>query len=295
MYLTYEILKQHPMQEEDFEWFEEAFPDGAELVDIFKHPKLQLDEMHWLFNNLATSQVEKGVYLQQAKIACEKAWSVYLSTNVSNSEFVTGSNNVNNSSFIFLSKDVEDSNNILNSETVERSSKVYKSAFVFDSQEVLDSQNITNSRNIVQSDYILESDNVYNSKAVSNSRFVSSLIPMGSNDVNFSQFIFECKNVNYCLFCSQIDGVEYYLFNKPISPVHYNNIIKQLNKMLKNIDMELVDEWSENQIPLMAPNINRNIIKQYSNFPAKFWQWVKTLPGYDSDILYSITYQPDII
>ena len=53
--------------------------------------------------------------------------------------------------------------------------------------------------------------------------------------------------------------------------------------------------WPSAMIPLDAPTTQRNMMKQYETLPDKFYRWVKTLPGYDPMVLYSLTYNPNLL
>jgi hypothetical protein len=70
-----------------------------------------------------------------------------------------------------------------------------------------------------------------------------------------------------------------------------------MRDILEDFSPEFVrnNYWPEGTIPLDHPIIQRNIAQQFATLPDKFWRWVKTLPGYDPDILYSLTYIPQAL
>lgn len=296
MYLTTDILHKHNSCKEGLAWFSRHYPNGGELIDVINHPKVSPAFLHWGFNNLTINEEEQAAYRARLNVNCgEFNYSIYESDNIQNSYIISRSSRVEDSSYIFKSSDVLHSNSVTGSETVEDSNKIYNSSFVFNSKKVLYSKNITDSIKIVNSDYVVGSENVFNSSVITNSHFITSLMEGNSRNITDSWFVFEGENLSNCLFCSHLKDAEYHLFNKPIAKAHYDNIVRQLARLLKDVELHLVDSWPSSQIPLDTPRINRNIILQYADFPDRFWEWVKTLPGYDSSVLYSITYQSKLL
>ena len=100
-----------------------------------------------------------------------------------------------------------------------------------------------------------------------------------------------CDNLKNALFCQGIKDGEYLLFNKPIDQVRYEMIAKQFKKYMPSIS--LTDEWKHRFGEL--PRVNHDFRKHTSKIPAKFWDWVKTLPGYDASIIYSLTFDPQFL
>ena len=79
--------------------------------------------------------------------------------------------------------------------------------------------------------------------------------------------------------------------------MEYKVIVRQLTSILSDWEPEFVKDglWPEATVPLDAPILQRNALIQWGKLPDRFWQWVKTLPGYREDIMYSLTYQGDKI
>lgn len=295
MYLTKEILDKYNACQIGIDWFNEHYPDGAELIDIINNPKTKKEFLHWGFSHFASSDEEKQAYYNRLKIVDCDVDTIYKSHNITNSSFVVDSNTVEDSKYVFSSSRVESSNNVSSSKIVTGSSCIYNSSFVTDSHEVLGSVNVTDSNNILNSEYIVGSGSVINSNMVTDSYFVSGVAQGKSMDITDSAFVFECKNVDSCIFCSNLEGKSYHLFNKPISEKHYKLIFKQLLDILDDQVANLALEWPTEQIPLDTPRVNRNLAKQYEHLPEEFWEWVESLPNYDPWILYSITFQNRLI
>jgi hypothetical protein len=204
---------------------------------------------------------------------------------------------VEDSEFVFSSKNVTNSEDISLSEDVSDSQRIFGSEFVYSSKRIAHSKNVTDSCNIVNSDYVVNSHSIMNASAVTNSAFVDAWLVGGSRQLKDCRFIMDCTNLKHSLFCHKISDGEYMVFNKQVDAADYELIVKQLDKILANYEAELVveGEWPHHTIPLDAPKIQRNIIKQYGNLPSTFWRWVKTLPGYDPSVLYAITYNKELI
>ena len=297
MFLTNEILRHHEACETGIKWFTRHFPEGAELVDVINHKTVTPEFLHWGFAHLTTTKEEKEAYWQKLKIECEYKHSIYRSSEVAGSEWVSRSEKVKGSSYIFSSTEVSFSDNVLSSNFVEKSSRIYCSSFVFYSQRIVQSQNITNSRNIVHSDYVVDSHSVRNAAAVTNSAFVDGWLPGDTKQIKNSRFIMSCTNLKNCLFCHKVENGEYLLFNEPIDKEDYEVIVQQLDRLLGDYESEMVrdNEWPIGTIPLDEPRIQHNILKQYEQLPSSFWRWVKTLPNYNPAVLYAITYNKDLI
>lgn len=226
----------------------------------------------------------------------DKYSTTYLCERVKNSQFITYSKDVLDSTYIFHCEEVENSNSISNSRNVKNSFQIFNCDFCYDSNRILNSQNITNCRNVINCNYAVSSTSVFNAGNVVNSSFVSNIIPLGSQKIRNSHFISDCSNLKNCLFCHGITDGEYLMFNQPIEKEEYDMFVTQLRQMLKGAELKLTkDGWAAEQVPLDAPNIQYNIILQYSALPEVFWRWVKTLPNYDPMILYNITMQPHLL
>ena len=226
----------------------------------------------------------------------DKYNTTYLCENVKNSQFITHSKDVVNSMYVFHCEGVENSTSISSSQSVQNSSQIFHTDFCYNSSRILNSQNITGCNNVVNCNYAVNSTSVFNASTVINSSFVSNILPLGSKNIRNSHFISDCSNLKNCLFCHGIADGEYLIFNQPISQEEYEMFVIQLQQILKRTELQLTKNgWAADQVSLDAPNIQYNIILQYSALPEIFWRWVKTLPNYDPMILYNITMQPHLL
>lgn len=296
MFLTMEILEQYKACDNGKKWFARYFPEGGELIDVINHKYANAEFLHWGYEHLTTSEEEKAAYYKKLGIDCENLQSVYRSDNVKNCSWVSRSSRVKDSDYVFSSKGVENSHIVSSSEEVDGSRQIFSSEFITNSEQIYHSKNVTESHNIINSDYVVSSTSVLNSMVVTNSHCISGFAGGTSKQVKDSYFLESCANVHHCMFCTGISNTEYQLFNQPIDPAQFALIEQQLRKYAGGWLMNLVDgEWPRETIPLDAPRIQRNVIKQYSGLPETFWRWVKTLPGYDPMVLYRITYQPRLL
>lgn len=296
MFLTLDILERYDACKLWKKWFARNFPDGAELIDVINHPRVDIETLHWGYANLTTTKEEQEAYWSKLKVEVPDRCTIYESDHITNSTYVSRSSNVKDSELVFSSQDVNSSNNILNSKNIERSVQVFGSEFVYDSQWVCQSRNVTGSANIVNADYVVHSNDVMNASTVVDSFAVYSFRTGGTKQIRGSAFITDCVNLKHCLFCANIEGKEYMLFNQPIDQDQFEIIMKQLRNILGDWHPKFVKgEWPEGVIPLDSPVLQRNVMHQFENLPEAFWRWVKTLPGYDPSLLYAITFQADLI
>lgn len=296
MFLTKELLEKYEACKPGQKWFNRYFPEGGELIDVIQHKYVSPEILHWGFTHLTTTAEEQKMYREKLNINCENYQSIYESDNVSNSEYISRSSRIVKSNYVFSSKDVEVSEDITLSENVQDSTQIFGSEFIYSSNRILHSKNVTDSRNIVNSDYVVNSHSIVNSTTVTNSMFVGGLALGGTKQIKDSRFIANCSNLKHCLFCYGINDAEYMIFNKQVDAADYEIIIRQLDKLLRNYEAMLIKgEWSSHTIPLDMPIIQRNVAKQYENLPESFWRWIKTVPGFDSMIMYSLTYNKDLI
>ena len=92
------------------------------------------------------------------------------------------------------------------------------------------------------------------------------------------------------LFCLNLDGKECHIFNKPISKIMYENVNFQFSKYI-TLPLRMISINDEN---LVSTQVN-NFSKFFEDLPSDFWQWVKTLPNYDPEILYSMTFNSTLL
>ena len=297
MYLTKEILLSHNACGVGLKWFERTFPNGAELVDVINHKYADKHFLHWGYANLTTSEEEKTAYRAKLNIVGDesKFFTIYESDNITNSTYVTHSSRVDGCENVFYSNDIKNSNCILRSNSVENSQLIYGSDFVFDSSKVVNGKNINDSQVIINSDYVINSHHIFGAAAVKNSAYIADVGFAETKQISDSYFITASKNLNHCLFCVGLENQDYHLFNQSIDEMEYKMIVRQLGYILGSWEPELVKDnfWPERTIPLDAPMLQRNATKQWANMPDKFWQWIKTLPYYNENIMYSLTYQGD--
>ena len=296
MYITKDKLERYGACDQGLKWFERTFPNGAEIIDIINHKYADKSFLHWGFATLPTTDEEKAAYREKLKIDCgNDNYSIYESDNISKSKYVTYSSNVRDSEFIFHSKEVENSTSILHSDTVENSNRIYGSSFIYDSEKIINSKNVTESNNIINSDYVLNSHHIYCASGIKNSAYIADIGFAETCHVRDSYFISGGKHLDHCLFCFGITNQSYQLFNRPIDEVEYKMIIRQMESILRDWEPEFVKEnyWPEKTIPIDTPTLQRHAGKQWASLPDRFWNWVKTLPGYDSGIMYSLTFQSD--
>jgi hypothetical protein len=258
------------------------------MLPLIKKAHIPESFLHWGYLWLETTPAEKQAYFDRLKI--KDSTGVYDSKNITDCFNVSDSQNVSKSSVIKHSKNVTNSKIIYNSDYIEQSEHIHNSFMVTKSNNILNGKNIVNSDEVVDSNYVLNSSGVFASDNV-----VDSTAIWRSKDMTNCGFCFGCTGLSNSLFCDQQSNGEYLLFNKPISVREYDMIKMQMTNLLNKYGLVFVKKWPIEQIPLDSPRIDRNIEWQFAKLPEVFWRWVKTLPGYDPMIMYSITMQGNLL
>lgn len=294
MFLTKEILEKHNACAVGQKWFSRYFPEGAEMLDVIKSPKTNVAFLHWGFENLTTTKEELEAYWDRLNITNCNRETIIRSHNVDNSNVVIRSQDIENSDYIFSSKKIKSGNIIVNSATVENSHHIFESNFVYDSFNIYNGKNITESNNVVGSSFVVGSHSIYNASNVTNSFIVFDLKMEETSDIEECGFIANSKMLTNCLFCAGIAEKEYHIFNHPVSEKQFALIKKQLESIIGDYHPTYVENWGEKTVPVEMPNFQSPVL-YHADLPEDFWEWVKTLPGYDPKILYQITFNPNLI
>jgi hypothetical protein len=188
--------------------------------------------------------------------------------------------------FIYSSEFIDSSKVVVDSKYVDDSAYIYNSDFVSNSNKILDARNVTNSSEVVSADYVMDSYGVFDSKNIVNCH----AIWKGENQTDCA-FCFGCQNLTNSLFCIQITDGDYYLFNKKIDKNRYEMIHKQYHKYIK-AELHFTNGWPEgNNLPIKSYDYRKHL----ADIPDSFWAWVRTLPGYSPDIMYSLTFNPQFL
>lgn len=287
MQITTELLRQHKACDQGIRYIERFYPNGVEIKDLTKDRHIPKEMLHWGRQNLNYSSEEFEAYCAACDIInTENHWS---SLKVHDSNFVVKGENVERSERIFHAKEVTESYDIVYSETITNSTQIFTSSMVSFSSLVAHSVNITESKNVCFSTMVSRSTNIFNSKYV----FSSSEI-IKSENVTDSYFCNNCKNIKNCMFCDGISDVEYYLFNKPTTKEHFELFVQQYKNYMQGL-LNFSSNWPENLIKAYTPSITQKIYEWYKVIPEKFWKWSRTLPNFDSMIIYNITMLPEIL
>ena len=283
MFLTVDILKERRACEKGIDFVKNFYPNGVELSEIIQNRDIPKEFLHWGFSHLDATDEEIKLYEKVLNITNTTGY--FESEKVSDSQQVRFSSEIENSKDIYRSKKVKNSYSIYSSNNIEDSSNVNTSAFCSNSKVILNSTNITDSNMIIDSNCIIRANSVIKSSFITESTCI-----INSSNTENCNFLMSCGNMKNSLFCLNLDGKEYHIFNKPISKIMYENISFQFNKIISlPLKMALIDE--ENLIPKPIYNFS----KFFEDLPSDFWQWVKTLPNYDPEILYSMTFNSTLL
>ena len=287
MFLTIEILKKLNACEQGIKYIERFYPNGAELIDIINDKHISKEFLHWGREHLTVNNEELKAYCKACRI--ENTEGYWYSQDVRDSKYVVKSKDVENSASVFESMDIKDSTDIVGSENIESAHQIFYSSMVDTAQRIYKGQNISHSTNICDSTMVANSTSVINSCNV----FNSSEIIKGIS-ISESHFCQEVKNLKHCMFCYGFENAEYCIFNVPIEKSHYELIEKQYLKYLTE-ELSFIRAWPEDLVITQHIMPTRKFDDWYSSISKKFWKWVRTLPFYDSMLLYNITMLPELL
>lgn len=287
MFITVDILQKYQACEQGIRYIQRFYPNGAEMIDIIRDRHISKEFLHWGREHLTHSPEELEVYARVCNIINTEGY--WYSQDVRDSKYVIKSKQVTASIGVFGSNDIVNSNDIADSESVLDSKQIFGSSMVDDSEKVFKSQNITRGINICNSTMVADSKNIIDSCSI----FDSSEIIRGLN-VSDSHFCQDCKEIKHCMFCDGLEEAEYCLFNKPIEKKHYELFEKQYLKYLIE-RLDFIREWPEEMLSSRYISPTKKFDDWYHPISPRFWKWVRTLPGFDSMLMYNITMLPEIL
>lgn len=287
MFITADQLREYKACKQGIEYIERFYPNGAELIDIIRDKHIPKEMLHWGRMRLTVSEEEFEEYCKACNIVNSE--SFWASQNVSNSKYVVNSKDIKDCRGAFDSNDIANSIDIVNSDSVLDSVQIFYSSMVDASARVFKSRNVTNGTNICNSTMIARSKSVVDSFNV----FDSSEI-IDSENVSNSHFCQGCKDIKYCLFCQDLENAEYHIFNRPVDKSHYEIFEKQYLKYMTE-ELDFVRNWPSEMLRGAYISVTRKFDDWYHPISPKFWKWARTLPHYDSMLLYYITMMPELL
>lgn len=287
MFITYEMLEKTNANTSNKNWFQNNYPDGANISQLINNPHIPYAFLHWLYN-YTPFFIEN---VQQYNIILNNYDSsmVFESDNINKSNMVSRSSQVINSSRIFRSKDITNSNLIVSSDCVEESNQIFLSSFVYSSEKIYNSNNVTNCTNIVDSVCIIDSHNIYACQTLTNCGEIRR-----GNDLEDCYFCNDCSGLKHCFGCQGLEAGEYLIFNKQVTELQFNTIKKQYLSMMECL-LQYTHCWPTELYSAEVPTIDRNFTHHYQTIPPKFWKWVKTLPNYSDNHMFYLTSLPEFL
>lgn len=276
MILSERILKKAPNEVQnffanEFNQLQNAPKDVLlwirEYVNLTEEEEKQIDSLLCLENNVK---------------------NVFNCFSIINSIYIFNSNEIKDSKWIMQSNKVESSERIRNSFMVTNSNDVHSGKFVVDSKQVYLSNNVTKGSNIVRSNFIINSNNILESKNISDSE--RAVRCDTCKNIYFSS---DCKNLKNSLFCFNIDNNDYLVFNKKVEPEIFELILQQYLQMISG-NVQYIN-WNEETIFKYGNSIPVSFVPSvyYPNLNDYFYEWMTTLPGFDKEIAYFLTFKKE--
>ena len=272
MFITPEICLKYGISKNNIQVLLSEYPKGTKFQFILDNHNLD-DFAHEAFLKLPLDEADQNKYLE--KMSIEDSTGVFYSSFVNKGESVLRSSQVTESSQVYDSYSVINSKSISHSRVIKNSSLVENSTLVTESYCVKDSKTVNHSSFVADSSFIIDSCDIIKSSGVDNSIYV-----FNSESIDESQMILNCRALKNCAFCSNLEDKEFHLFNKPIK-----------EKTMKMIQAQFVELFNRELKVKEGMDFMYNIhLNTFSSIQSDlFWEWVKTLPGYDEIIMYSLT------
>ena len=289
MFITPEDLERYKACENGKRYIKRFHPDGFEMSELVLDHHVPKVFVHWARNNLPCTQEEKMLYDQRMKISNSEDY--HCSHSLRNTKYVKYSWDIEDSCHVFNSESISNSENIVKSEQINLSKNIFFSEFVENSEKIYFGKNVISSFNIVMSSIIVNSQNIYKSENILNS---SELV--NCKDTTSSYFCTNCTQIENCLFCNNLNNQSYCIFNKPIGKERFEIFLAQYKKMIMGVTLDFCEYWPpEKLLVLQEPKRSSHQFLYYQALPEKFWKWARTLPNFNSMLIYNITMLPDFL
>lgn len=287
-YVNQELLVKNNVPLEFLDWFNKFYPAGTAMLGLISFSLTPVGFLYWIRDNLILDDQELETFLKRLEIVDSS--DVFHCCQVTEGKNVTFSDRVFQSSYVCLSKDVSNSKDVQRSEEVTNSCQIFDSHFVDKSQQICMSSGIEESGNVVHSNSIFESYNIIDSFNILESRELRNC-----SDMTNSAFCADSSGLSNCLFCFGLKNASFHIFNKPVDEKRYNFFIKRYKSLLKQTMLSFIEEWPEDETGAINLSPSKNFKKYYADLPLSFISWIKSMPGYDPEILYSITMLPTFL
>ena len=290
MFLTLEELKKYQPCNNGWRYMSRFHPNGFDMTELVMDRHIPREFIHWAKEFLPCSEEEKKLYLIRMNID-QNSSEYYHSHDLIDSHYIKHSHKITKSSNVFYGEDVYESKDVVKCIDVDKSSRVFESQIVSESNLIYFSSNVTKSFNVVKSSVVANSKNIINGFNV----FESSEIINGKN-LTACHFCSECENLTHCLFCNNLTDKEYHIFNLPVSKERYLFFIEQYKKWSEGLYVEFCAYWPpENLLVFQTPKIFTHKALYYYKTEKRMWNWAKTLPGYNEQLLYEMTLLPEVL
>lgn len=293
MFLSNEILKKYNACEQGLEWFDRHYPDGVELMDFldsareFVGPASKILELlYWGYRMLPYDEREKEKYREILDIDTSK--QVFESFHVVNSEKVIRSHDIYNSSRVDRSVNITKSFGVQESSDIQDSTAILKSFDIWSSYRIAEASNIQNSYDIQIASYAKFS---CNSARCNNITGCQGLFD-GENclEVYFST---KMENCHHCLFCKDLTDASFMIFNQPTTEKDFFVILELIKEPFVRHILPIAI-WQPNEDTYFG-YIWRGFISSsqiYSGIPQSGFDFLYTLPNYNSWLMYQLTLNP---
>lgn len=281
MFLTLDTINKYYIDKLVLEKFLELYPNGEEVTKIIQDSRAPSILLHWIFEFLFLNEEEIEAYKKRLNIV--NSIDFLRSKNIINSNSIYNARDCKDSSFIHNSSIVEGSKNIMNSR------KIYFSSNIFDSKDIIKSSNVVQSTLIQNSSNIFASKKIYRSKSAFRCDNIFDSVGLRNcKNIKNSFFCASCDKSANLLFCYNLTGANYCIFNQPVIEEDFFNIKNELEKQFTDLNFNFFN-FVDDFLTTKKYSVNEIYSEHYKKIPETFFNYIKSIPNYDSFILYNIT------
>lgn len=284
MFITPAEIERRGSCPEGVKYAKEHFPNGMEVMDFLNKygSDIPADVLQWGQSYLPLNDEEYAKGDELLHITNSK--NVSYCQRVSNSEVVIESTSVSDSKYIFNSRIVKNSFHVVASSMIEQSDSVYLSKFVNGATDIVNSTNIKESDNILNSKYAIRCEDIMESELVTDCMQLHHC--HNATNCYFSANLTGC---HHCLFCYNLTDASYQIFNKPVSAEQFEMAIEQYKDLMADYSCHFMDPPPADTVFADTPRVHYDRRIWFEYLPEMFVEWMRTLPGYDGDLIYYIT------
>lgn len=271
----------------------QPFFNNGSLISVLRklypaNPVVAAKLSYWCISNLQlTAEMEEEI---KKIMECDTSKNCYNSYHIIDSDYIIDSQDCVESNYIWNSSKITTSNFISASKHCTNCDNIYHSTHCTSSSQIIDTTSCSNSINIINSSFIQLSSDLLSCRVIDHGGQLQYCTNCA--DTFFSR---NCTNIKHSFFCTDINNADYQLFNQPFPESFYPMVMEQYEQYVHHACYVPVKDWPQSMYLDEHFPYSVNPMVYYNTQSEEFWEWTKTLPNYDPNILYRLTFLPRFI